>query len=61
MGYKSYEGDWKMKKQELIERIMRQQHWEDAYIFFARKGMEKSTKKELLKFFRSEEDESEGG
>jgi len=44
-----------MKKAEMIEKLMVQEHWEDMYIYFARKGMQKSTKKELQKWMSEEE------
>jgi len=37
-----------MRKQEIIDRLMFQDPWDEIYKHFALIGMEKSTKKELL-------------
>ena len=43
-----------MNKEEIIKKLLVQENWEDMYIYFAKKGMEKSTKKELLKWLEVE-------
>jgi len=45
----------KMKKEEIIKKLMYQEDWEHNYTYFARKGMERSTKEELLKWLSDEE------
>lgn len=40
-----------MKKKDLIDKLLFQQSgWEETFKHFARKGMEKSSKKELLRW-----------
>lgn len=48
-----------MKKQELIDKLLYQDNWEETYKHFAEIGMQKSTKKELQKWILEEEHEDE--
>ena len=38
-----------MKKQEIIDKLMLSEYWSELYIRYSIKGMQYTTKKELLK------------
>ena len=41
-----------MKKTEIIEKLLGDDRWEEIWRYFAEKGMQKTKKKELMKWLK---------